>query len=308
MATAISWADEAWNPVVGCEPVSPGCANCYAARVAVRLGRMPDLPQYRGTARDDLTGQPRWTGAVRTVPAALGIPLRWIRPRTVFVGSMTDMFHPRVPVTWLNRVWDVMHHTDHLYLILTKRPGRMLDFLAARERGTPPANIWVGTSIETARQVHRLGHLLRCRKLVGGTFLSLEPLLGSLDNELHDAACRELPGRKGDVAGFVDWVIAGGESGAGARPMAAEWAREVRLLCRSLHIPFHFKQWGRSGLGRHLDGRTHDWYPTPEECLVERVAGPCSCCGCHVDALRHGRCRECLRKLRSTLALEVDAR
>ena len=300
MATGISWADETWNPVVGCTPVSTGCAHCYAARTALRLDRC-GVPQYRGLAQSDLIGRPAWTGAVRTVPAALQIPYHWTRPRVVFLGSMSDLFHEQVPGEFLDRIWDVIEDTDHVYLILTKRPERMRRYLDAKRE--LPWNAWVGTSIESPAQLHRLEPLLECRPFAGGTFLSLEPLLAPLAEPLADEAQR-LPGHMGDISRFVDWVIAGGESGAGARPMQPAWPRELRDLCHQLCIPFHFKQWGPPRLGRVLDGRAWDKCP-PEFVragLEEPPADHHRCRTCETaPVFRHNRCRLCLSRFRATL-------
>jgi len=310
MATGISWADETWNPVVGCTPVSPGCRLCYAARTALRLGRMPALSQYRGVARQDLIGRPAWSGLVRTVPAALQAPYRWARPRVVFLGSMSDVFHERVPDAYLDRIWDVIEDTDHIYLVLTKRPERMRRHLARRaEVKGAPWNVWAGTSVEAPAQVNRLEPLLECRPYARAVFLSLEPLLESLAVPL-EVALRQL-GRRvprhREVSslwheiGEVDWVIAGGESGPGARSMAPAWPREIRDMCARQHIPFHFKQWGPPRLGRVLDGVTWDACPPAVEVAdmaeIEPPARPCRTCAT-VPAVRHNRCRGCLGRLR----------
>ena len=302
MATGISWADETWNPITGCTPISTGCAHCYAARTALRLGRMPTLPQYRGLAQQDLLGRPMWTGTVRCVPEALDIPWRWVHPRTIFLGSMSDAFHEQVPREFLDRIWAVMTNTDHLYLVLTKRPERMLEYVLAHTGGRRRLdNVWVGTSMESTQQLHRLAPLLKCRGLVGGTFLSLEPLLDDIADELAETA-QGLPGHMGDISRFVRWIVAGGESGAGARPLEAEWVRCIRDMCWHLEIPFHFKQWGPVGRGRALDGRIHDWRPTPDECLSQLVSGPCATCGAPAH-LQHGRCRGCLSAHRRVLGV-----
>ena len=305
MATSISWADETWNPVVGCTPVSPGCAKCYAATMARRLERW-GRAQYQGLARPDGT----WSGAVRCVPGALHLPYRWMRPRVVFAGSMTDLFHPQVPDAFLDQVWAVMEDTDHVWLVLTKRPERMRGHVEIRdawrrERGLPPArNIWCGTSIETASQLDRLAALAPPLP-AGGRFLSIEPLLGPLAGPLDDAleelwrGSREHPPA---AAGSVNWIIVGGESGAGARPMRPAWARDIRDLCVRRGIPMHFKQWGPHGLGRCIDGRTHDACPPELQRLEMEIEPPahlrdlCRDCSA-LPAFRHHRCRGCLRRI-----------
>lgn len=309
MATGISWADEAWNPVVGCSPVSPGCARCYAATTARRLEAFGQ-PQYRGLANPDGT----WSGEVRCLPEALLAPYRWTRPRVVFVGSMCDLFHDGVPDAFLDRIWDVMRGTDHVYLVLTKRAARLRRYLLESQewRVERPDNIWGGVSIETAAQLGRLDHLASGPLPLAGRFLSLEPLLGPLAGPLG----AEL-GRLGDTRhpttwpaslavsahSPVDWIIAGGESGAGARPMRPEWVRGVRDLCVSRAIPFHFKQWGPRGQGAELDGRR--WGARPPDKVRDalwieppsRLRGRCLTCPAPVHA--HSRCRACLSAIRT---------
>ena len=306
MATGISWAEETWNPVVGCTPVSPGCAKCYAATMARRLERF-GRPQYQGLARPDGT----WSGVVRPVPGALRLPYRWTRPRVVFVGSMTDLFHPEVPDSFLDRVWAVMEDTDHVWLVLTKRPWRMSAYVADRaawrQKAPRGRSIWLGTSIETAGQLGRLAALAPALP-TAGRFLSLEPLLGPLAGPLDDALEELWRGGRGltpSPAGSVDWIIVGGESGAGARPMRPAWARDVRDLCMRRGIPMHFKQWGPRGRGRCLDGRAHDACPPELHRLEMEIEPPAHlrdpCIDCKaLPAFRHHRCRGCLSRLRST--------
>ena len=300
--TGISWADETWNPVVGCTPVSPGCAHCYAARTALRLGRTPALPQYRDVAWRDLLDRPAWSGLVRTVPAALQTPYRWARPRVVFLGSMSDIFHERVPDAFLDRIWNVIEDTDHIYLVLTKRPERMLRHLARRARAAgAPWNVWAGTSIESPAQLDRLEPLLGCRPYAAAVFLSCEPLLAPHAGPL-DKAIRDADGEGGlwDGCGGVDWIIAGGESGAGARPMDPAWPRGIRDMCARRRIPFHFKQWGPPRLGRVLDGVAWDACPPAAEAAnmgeIEPPPRPCRTCWT-AAAVRHNHCRGCLGRL-----------
>lgn len=297
--TGISWADETWNPVVGCTPVSPGCAHCYAARTALRLERC-GVPRYADLARRDLIGRPAWSGAVRLAPEVLDMPFRWRRRRRVFLGSMSDLFHERVPSAFLDRVWDVMEDSDHVFLVLTKRPERLAAWMRRRRCLLPGADrrhIRLGTSVESAAQADRLGHLL---DLAGSNpfrrespiWLSLEPLLGPVAEALGDVAESRQPKTAAviDCTRFVDWVVVGGESGPGARPMRAEWARDARDLCARCDIPFHFKQWGPRTGGRVLDGRTHDAVvPLGEPC------GGCRTCGIPCAAPRR-RCRACLER------------
>lgn len=239
--SAIEWTQATWNPVTGCDRISAGCDNCYALTLAKRLKAM-GAPKYQ----DD--GHPVTSGpgfAVTIHPDTLTIPTRWRSPRTVFVNSMSDLFHARVPAAFVREVFDVMTATPrHTYQLLTKRAVR----LARLAPDLPwPANVWIGVSIENTRQLHRVDHLRQVPAAV--RFLSCEPLLGPLDGlDLHG----------------IGWVIAGGESGLNARPMHPDWPRFVRDLCVTSSVPYFFKQWGgrtpKAG-GRLLDGRTWDQLP-----------------------------------------------
>lgn len=232
MGTAIEWCDEVWNPTVGCSRVSPGCDRCYAIGVAHRAMQ----PAHEGlTIRRP--GEPTdWTGEVRCIPERLETPLRWRKPRRVFVDSMSDLFHPEVPDEFIYDVVRVMLRARrHTFQVLTKRPQRMARWFAewgpfseGGPDGPDLANIWLGTSIESNRYAWRADHL---RAVPGAVvrFVSAEPLLGPLDQL--------------DLEG-VDWLIVGGESGPGARPMHPEWARQLRDRCRAAGVAFHFKQWG----------------------------------------------------------------
>jgi protein gp37 len=245
--TSIEWATHVWNPTTGCDRVSPGCDHCYALTLAGRLKGM-------GSAKYQRDGDPRTSGPGFGLTAhddALTIPLRWREPRRVFVDSMSDLFHARVPREFVVRVWDVMSRTpQHTYQILTKRPGRMAAVVDQLPDGLwqlPLPNVWLGTSIESDKYVGRADDLRRTAAAV--RFISAEPLLGPLDGL--------------DLTG-IDWLIAGGESGPNARPMHPDWARSLRDQCLIADVPFFFKQWGgrtpKSG-GRTLDGRTWDEYP-----------------------------------------------
>ncbi len=237
----IEWTSATWNPVTGCDRVSAGCDNCYALALSRRLKAM-------GAEKYQADGDPRTSGpgfAVTTHPDALDQPRRWRAPRTVFVNSMSDLFHARVPRAFIAQVFDVMVSTpQHTYQVLTKRPLR-----AARLASELPwpANVWLGVSVENIDVAHRVDHLRRVPAAV--RFLSCEPLLGPLDSL--------------DIVG-IDWVIAGGESGPNYRPMDIRWARGIRDQCVGAGVPFFFKQWdGRTprALGRELDGRTWDEMP-----------------------------------------------
>lgn len=295
--TGISWADETWNPVVGCTPVSPGCGHCYAARAAVRLERC-GLPQYEGLARLDGFRRPKWEGAVRCLPEALRAPYRWTRRRHVFLGSMSDVFHEQVPDAFLDRIWNVMEDAvGHVYLVLTKRAERMADYIRGRRArlpGSPRLHIALGASIEAPAQLDRLDHLYRLGPGAGPIWLSLEPLLEPLAKPLR---VRSLAWR-GKVAGFADWLVVGGETGPGARPMRQEWAEALRDLCWEGGVPLHFKQWGRHRPGRILCGRA--WDERFPVLFDYGGSGPCRTCG-RAAAAAHGRCRACWGRLRRTL-------
>jgi protein gp37 len=218
----IEWTDATWNPVRGCSRISEGCRFCYAERIAGRFSG-EGLP-YEGLVK--LTrGGPRWTGRIALIPDALDLPQRWRKPRTVFVNSMSDLFHERVPAEFISRVFDVMHRANwHQYQILTKRSARLRDL--GRVLVWAP-HIWMGVSVESEEHYERIDDLRATDAAV--KFLSLEPLLGPLPRL--------------DLTG-IDWVIVGGESGPGSRPMDASWALEIRDQCLGAGVPFFFKQWG----------------------------------------------------------------
>lgn len=249
--TSIEWTEVTWNPVRGCSRVSPGCENCYAERMAHRFSG-EGFP-YEGLTRNSKSGEPRWTGRLLTVPEALGEPLRWKRPRMVFVNSMSDLFHERVPVEFVKRVFATMQAAHwHTFQVLTKRPERCMEL----SRQLPwPSNVWMGTSIECNDYIRRADLLRRLPAAV--RFLSLEPLLSSLPNlNLHD----------------IHWVIVGGESGPGARPMKLEWVKDIHRACRDARVPFFFKQWGgirKKAAGRMLDGKTWDEMPIARPVAAE---------------------------------------
>jgi protein gp37 len=241
--TSIEWTDMTWNPVAGCTVLSPGCTNCYAMRMAARLEAM-GTSKYRGLTRVS-GGRPKWTGSVRIDYAALEAPLRWQKSRMVFVNSMSDLFHDRVPVNFISRVWTVMGQArKHTFQILTKRPERM----ATLTRDLPLLqNVWLGTSIESEDYLTRLDNLRDARAHV--RFVSFEPLLGSVGTaDLSE----------------IDWAIVGGESGPNARPMERRWVDEIHEACRLHGTAFFFKQWGgrnKKATGRDLDGRTWEEFP-----------------------------------------------
>ena len=228
----IEWTEATWNPVTGCTKLSPGCAHCYAERMVKRLQAMGQGNYARGF---ELTLQPHM----------LELPLRWKRPKRIFVNSMSDMFHVDVPLPFVRQAFDVMRRANwHQYQVLTKRSDRVLELDADLNW---QAHIWMGVSVENARFQHRIDHLRATRAHVN--FLSLEPLLGPLPTL--------------DLRG-IDWVIVGGESGPRARAMNPSWVSDIRDQCRDAGVAFFFKQWGgvfKSRTGRELEGRTGDQMP-----------------------------------------------
>jgi len=273
-ASAIEWTDEVWNPVTGCDRVSPGCAHCYALELAPRLRAMGNAKYQR--ARD---GGPASGPAfgVTLHPDVLEQPLRWRRPRRVFVNSMSDLFHDEIPDEFIADVFDVMRRApEHTFQVLTKRPERMRRWLSwespFRFEGPLP-NVWLGVSIENRRYVHRADVLRDTPAAV--RFISAEPLLGPL---VPRAGCychaqyertwpAEWPdGYRGPALALegIDWLIVGGESGPRHRPVVAQWARDLRDAAGHAEAAFFFKQWGgrtpKAG-GRELDGRTWDEMP-----------------------------------------------
>lgn len=240
--SAIEWTEATWNPVTGCDRISPGCDNCYAQRLAVRLKAM-------GVARYQRDGDPRTSGpgfGVTCHPDVLSVPLRWRRSRLVFVNSMSDLFHPEVPGPFIREVFSVMETaSQHTFQVLTKRSQR----LRTMARELPwPENVWIGVSLESARYQFRIRHL---RDVPAATrFLSIEPLIAPVG--LLDLA-------------EIDWVIVGGESGPRARRPQLAWVQDVRDQCLAADVPFFFKQWGgrtaKAG-GRELDGTVWNEMPT----------------------------------------------
>lgn len=243
--TSIEWTDATWNPVAGCAVITPGCTNCYAMRMAARLDAM-GVPKYAGLTRK--SGERYvWTGKVRLDEASLEIPLKWRKPRKIFVNSMSDLFHADVPAEFVARVWSVMGRTpQHTYQILTKRPERMREVLVTLNLPVL-SNVWLGTSVEDAAVLSRLDDLRDTPAIV--RFVSFEPLIGSVVGaDLRD----------------IHWAIVGGESGPRARPMAVDWVDEIRLRCAAAGTAFFFKQWGgknKKAAGRKLNGRTYDEMP-----------------------------------------------
>ncbi len=232
----IEWTQCTWNPVTGCTKISTGCLNCYAERMAKRLKAM---------------GQPNYRNGFKVTlhPQMLELPLRWRQPRTVFVNSMSDLFHEEVPLDFIRQVFDVMGRTpQHRFQVLTKRSERLAELSAALPW---PANVWMGVTVESDNYTWRIDHLRQTSAVI--KFISFEPLLSAIENA--------------DLAG-IDWVIVGGESGPGARPMRHEWVANLRDQCLATQIPFFFKQWGgvnKKANGRALDSRL--WEEIPGETM-----------------------------------------
>ncbi len=230
--STIEWTESTWNPLTGCTKISPGCAHCYAERMALRLQAM---------------GQPNYVNGFQLTmhESALELPLKWKRPQTIFVNSMSDLFHEDVPVEFIARVFDVMCRANwHQYQILTKRSDRLLELSAHLPW---KQHIWMGVTVESLHYISRIDHLRKTGAAV--KFLSLEPLLGPLPGLILEG---------------IDWVIVGGESGPRSRPMNPEWVTSIRDQCQRADVPFFFKQWGGSRKkkrGRDLEGRTWDEMP-----------------------------------------------
>ncbi|MFI2635085.1 DUF5131 family protein [Streptomyces collinus] len=239
--SAIEWTEATWNPTTGCDRVSAGCDNCYALTLAKRLKAM-------GSAKYQKDGDPRTSGpgfGLTVHRDALQIPYGWKSPRTVFVNSMSDLFHARVPLDFVRQVFEVIADTpQHTYQVLTKRARRLRQ---VADRLEWPANLWMGVSVESEKELFRVDDLRRVSAAV--RFLSCEPLLGPLEGL--------------DVSD-IDWVIAGGESGPRFRPLEPTWVTGIRDVCQESGVPFFFKQWGgrtpKAG-GRLLEGRQWDQLP-----------------------------------------------
>ena len=257
--SGIEWTDATWNPVTGCTRVSAGCDNCYAVRTTRRLEACGQS-KYAGLTVLNPRGERYFNGVVKCHEESLGIPQGWRTPRRVFVNSMSDLFHKGVPDEFIHRVIDEIRLCSwHTFQVLTKRPERAAALSAAIDW---PPNLWLGTSVEDDRVLGRISHLRRTGAAV--KFLSVEPLIGPI---------RRLP-----LSG-IGWVIVGGESGPGARPMPASWVRDIRDRCLGAGVPFFFKQWGKASNnpdpndpsaksnggtakgGRMLDGRAWDEMP-----------------------------------------------
>ncbi|HBB32705.1 MAG TPA: hypothetical protein DDZ80_09110 [Cyanobacteria bacterium UBA8803] len=231
-SSKIEWTEATWNPTTGCHKISPGCANCYAERFAERWRGIPGHPYQQGFD-------------VKIWRERLTMPLSWKKPRLIFVDSMSDLFNDKVPEEFIKDVFSTMRKANwHQFQLLTKRPKRMLEI--ANNIEDWPSNVWAGVSIESQAWMWRSEVLKEIPARI--RFLSCEPLLGSLKLSLEN----------------LHWVIVGGESGVGARPMDIEWVRDIRDQCLKADVPFFFKQWGgvqKKKQGRELDGRTWDDLP-----------------------------------------------
>lgn len=238
--STIEWTNSTWNPVTGCSKISPGCKHCYAETFAERWRGIPGHPYEQGF---DL----------RLWPDRLEIPLTWKKPRRIFVNSMSDLFHEKVPFAFIEQVFRAMQEASwHTFQVLTKRSKRLAEITSDLMW---PSNVWMGVSIENAQYLGRADDLRKVPAAV--RFLSLEPLLGPLGTL--------------DLSG-IDWVIVGGESGIGARPIEASWVRDIRDQCRMHGIPFFFKQWGgarkKKKNGRILDGQIWDEMPNRQALAI----------------------------------------
>ncbi len=241
-SSSIEWTQMTWNPVRGCTRVSEGCRNCYAERLATRFAGSGQA--YEGLSVMTPAG-PRWTNTVRLVEDVLEQPLRWRQPRLIFVNSMSDLFHPDVTFEFIERVFDVIQRCpQHTFQMLTKRSERLRQLAPLLNW---PANAWMGVSVEDARVTHRIEDLQTVPAAI--RFLSVEPLIGPIDN---------LP------LNGIDWVIVGGESGPGARPIEHGWVESILQQCQEAEVAFFFKQWGgprKHRTGRELLGRVYDEMP-----------------------------------------------
>ncbi|MFO1433021.1 MAG: phage Gp37/Gp68 family protein [Candidatus Competibacteraceae bacterium] len=241
--SSIEWTESTWNPLTGCQKISPGCKHCYAERMALRLQAM---------------GQPNYQNGFRLTlhPRVLALPLSWKKPQIIFVNSMSDLFQDDVPEEYIQQVFAIMRSAHwHQFQVLTKRAERLETVSSFIDW---PSNVWMGVSVETDKYTFRIDHLRNTDAHI--KFLSLEPLLGPLPNL--------------NLIG-IDWVIVGGESGSGARPMQKEWVITVREQCAVAGVPFFFKQWGgvnRKRTGRLLEGRQWDGMPQAFEAL--RASSP----------------------------------
>ncbi len=242
ISSKIEWTESTWNPVRGCTRVSEGCRFCYAERIAARFSG-PGMA-YEGLAKTTKAG-PQWTREVLPIRSLLNEPLKWKKPRRIFVNSMSDLFHEKIELNYIQEVFSVMEKANwHQFQVLTKRASRLLEF---SPKLPWPKNVWMGVSVEDSLVTDRIDLLRQTDAHI--KFLSLEPLIGPLPH-------LELSG--------IDWVIVGGESGPGAREMKKKWVVDIKDQCAKENVLFFFKQWGgkrKSKTGRELDGQTYDEIP-----------------------------------------------
>ncbi|MGE4296814.1 MAG: phage Gp37/Gp68 family protein [Desulfovibrionaceae bacterium] len=297
--TKIEWTDATLNPIIGCTKCSPACDHCYAERMAARLATMPNAPkEYREVITDG-----RWNGQVRWVGGVLDKALHWRKPRKVFIGSMTDIFHPAVPFEWVDKIMAVAALTPHItWQVLTKRPERMREYMADGLRGMhirlatsqysalcrdrtspipfPLHNVWLGTTIWDQDSADKSVPVLLDTP-AALRFVSVEPMLGAVDLQDHigvwgDRRCPCCLGSgqddysqcgccEGKGRFGLDWVICGGETGPGARATKSAWAKSLRDQCADAGVPFFFKKMGGKDKSDLLDGRQHHEFPREEE-------------------------------------------
>ncbi|MGK7945417.1 MAG: DUF5131 family protein [Microcystaceae cyanobacterium] len=242
-ASTIEWTHATWNPTTGCQKISPGCQHCYAERFAERWRGVPGHPYEQGF---DL----------KTWENRLEMPLSWKKPRLIFVNSMSDLFLDDIPEDFILRVFETMNKANwHQFQLLTKRPERMLKISTKLDNW--PSNVWAGVSVESQKWTWRIETLKKVPASI--RFLSCEPLLNDLELSLDG----------------IDWVIVGGESGFGARPIKPEWVRHIKDQCVSASVPFFFKQWGgvyKKKNGRELDGKTWDQFPRVENSKIRQLS------------------------------------
>ena len=252
---------ETWNPIIGCSKVSKGCENCYAEKMAVRLAHIATTSYYGAVTKQHSFAEPyEWNGKTHLIDPIVFKPLHWRKPRVVFVCSMGDLFHESTPFTWIDHVYKTMEHVEvfekHIFIILTKRAERMLEYYEYRKANSMDYGhswIWLGVTAENQEQANkRIPHLLQIKAPV--RFVSIEPMLEPIDfydvqngSQFHNVLTGVLDittSQSGILGDKLDWVITGGESGHSARPMHPDWVRSIRKQCKNAGVPFFFKQWG----------------------------------------------------------------
>lgn len=266
----ITWTNETWNPIRGCSRVSEGCRNCYAERVAARfskpgqpyegLARMHDIAKFDPVGKKYLAIDPRWTGEVRFIPEHLEDPLRWKRSRMIFVNSMSDLFHEKVPDEWIDQIFSVMWRApQHAFQVLTKRPERMQKYMAdwdKRMNGVKRLpNVWMGVSVENQETAdYRIPLLLQTPAIV--RWVSYEPALGPVD--FFGYVGNSVLGEN-DASGGLNWIVVGGESGPGARPFDVQWARDTVKQCKMASVACFVKQFGAHIITDGISGPGQSW-------------------------------------------------